>query len=71
MKRRQLLCGPLLSLLAMAPFKAKYDTVKKTFTLPDVKTTKVKAIDTAPNGKELVVLKMESREPVFSRVFLK
>lgn len=63
MKRRQLLRGVLLSPLAMAPFAGKSETIKKTYNLPDVEITKVKAIATAPNGIELVVVKVETSEP--------
>jgi mannonate dehydratase len=63
MKRRQLLRGALLSPLAIASFPGKSETIKKAYNLPEVKITKVKAIATAPNGIELVVVKVETSEP--------
>ena len=62
MKRRNLLKGALLSPLAIAPLLG-HSNNNNTFNLPDIKITKVKAIATAPNGIELVVVKVETSEP--------
>lgn len=63
MKRRNLLKGALLSPLAMASISGQSKGLKEKFNLPDIKITKVKAIATAPNGIELVVVKVETNEP--------
>ena len=55
--------GALLSPLAMVPLNGHSVSAKKAISLPDVKITKVKAIATAPNGIELVVVKVETSEP--------
>ena len=63
MKRRNLLKGALLSPLSLAPLAGKANVLKDKYNLPDVKITKVKAIATAPNGIELIVVKVETSEP--------
>lgn len=63
MKRRHLLKSALLAPLTIAPLDSYSKSIKKAVNLPDVKITKVKAIATAPNGIELVVVKVETSEP--------
>ncbi|MCK5104181.1 MAG: starvation-sensing protein RspA, partial [Cyclobacteriaceae bacterium] len=63
MKRRHLLKSALLAPLTIAPLNSYSKSAKKAINLPDVKITKVKAIATAPNGIELVVVKVETSEP--------
>jgi mannonate dehydratase len=63
MKRRNLLKSALLSPLAIAPFTSRAENTSGANNLPDIKITKVKAIATAPNGIELVVVKVETSEP--------
>ncbi len=63
MKRRNLLKGALLSPLAFTPISGQTKSIREQYNLPDVKITKVKAIATAPNGIELVVVKVETSEP--------
>lgn len=63
MKRRDLLKGALLSPLVITPLNVQSESITKVNNLPDVKITKVKAIATAPNGIELVMVKVETSEP--------
>ena len=63
MKRRNLLKGAMLAPLSSVPFAGRSHTIREQYNLPDVKITKVKAIATAPNGIELIVVKVETSEP--------
>ena len=63
MKRRNLLKGAMLAPLTLAPMAVHSASLKDKYKLPEVKITKVKAIATAPNGIELIVVKVETSEP--------
>ncbi len=63
MKRRDILKGALLSPLALTSLNGHSESTTKVTNLPDVKITRVKAIASAPNGIELVIVKVETSEP--------
>ena len=63
MIRRNLLKGAALAPLAFLSNTANSSPTSKSLDLPEVKIEKVKAIATAPNGIELIVVKVETDQP--------